>query len=230
MSSEPDALPPIAGRDYYTTMSHFYRGELGRALVWRQRLDATTNWAILAATGVITFALGSETVSHIVFMLANMLVFLLLMIEGRRYRYYDAYRARVRILEAHFLVPVVTEREIGLQGDWRKVLAEDLLIPSFKMGLRRAIGRRLNQNYFWVFLVILASHMIKIFLHSSDVSTVTGFVRALSSDQPLPQPLYWVVFVGFYALLVYLYLLGRRPKGFAGEFSRRTPNPQSWTL
>ncbi len=230
MSSEAEAGTPITGRDYYTTMSHFYRGELGRALVWRQRLDATTNWAILAATGVITFALGSENVSHIVFMLANMLVFLLLIIEGRRYRYYDAYRARVRILEAHFLVPVVTDQDAILQGDWRNVLAEDLLIPSFKMGKREAIGRRINQNYCWIFLVILAAHIIKLFIHSTHASTFSGFIRALSSDQPLPQPLYWAVLVGFYALLVYLYLIGRRPKGFAGEFSRRAPNPHSWTL
>ena len=31
---------------YVNAMSHFYRGEMGRIMVWRQRLDVTTNWAI----------------------------------------------------------------------------------------------------------------------------------------------------------------------------------------
>src|SRR5205807_9546387 len=35
---------------YVNAMSHFYRGELGRIMVWRQRLDITTNWAITSST------------------------------------------------------------------------------------------------------------------------------------------------------------------------------------
>lgn len=30
-----------------TALSHLYRGELYRSTVWRTRLDATTNWAVL---------------------------------------------------------------------------------------------------------------------------------------------------------------------------------------
>ena len=39
---------------YVNAMSHFYRGELGRIMVWRQRLDITTNWAITSSTAIIT--------------------------------------------------------------------------------------------------------------------------------------------------------------------------------
>ncbi|SVC24472.1 uncharacterized protein METZ01_LOCUS277326, partial [marine metagenome] len=31
---------------YVVAMSHFYRGEVSRIMVWRQRLDTTTTWAI----------------------------------------------------------------------------------------------------------------------------------------------------------------------------------------
>ena len=41
---------------YVNAMSHFYRGELGRIMVWRQRLDITTNWAITSSTAIITIA------------------------------------------------------------------------------------------------------------------------------------------------------------------------------
>jgi uncharacterized membrane protein len=39
---------------YVNAMSHFYRGEMGRIMVWRQRLDVTSNWAITSTTAIIT--------------------------------------------------------------------------------------------------------------------------------------------------------------------------------
>ena len=43
-----DALHGESSPDqgYVTAMSHFYRGEIGRMMVWRQRLDTTTTWAL----------------------------------------------------------------------------------------------------------------------------------------------------------------------------------------
>ena len=46
-----DAIP-IPGTPFnaaeITALSHLYRGELYRSTVWRTRLDATTNWAVVA--------------------------------------------------------------------------------------------------------------------------------------------------------------------------------------
>src|SRR5207302_883417 len=47
---------------YVNAMSHFYRGELGRIMVWRQRLDITTNWAITSSTAIITIAFANREV------------------------------------------------------------------------------------------------------------------------------------------------------------------------
>ena len=33
--------------EFANAMIHFYRAEVTRANVWRQRLDATTNWAVI---------------------------------------------------------------------------------------------------------------------------------------------------------------------------------------
>src|SRR5678815_6086178 len=52
---------------YVNAMSHFYRGELGRSMVWRQRLDVTTNWAIPSSTAIITIAFSTRGVPHIMF-------------------------------------------------------------------------------------------------------------------------------------------------------------------
>ncbi len=92
---------------YVNAMSHFYRGEMGRIMVWRQRLDITTNWAITSSTAIITIAFANREVPHIIFFFNLAIVWVMLWIEARRYRFYDAFRARIRMLEAHFLVPMV---------------------------------------------------------------------------------------------------------------------------
>src|SRR4029450_3653352 len=83
---------------YVNAMSHFYRGEMGRIMVWRQRLDMTTNWAITSSTAIITIAFSTREVPHIIFFFNLAIVWVLLWIESRRYRFYDAFRARVRML------------------------------------------------------------------------------------------------------------------------------------
>src|SRR4030095_1939331 len=118
---------------YVNAMSHFYRGELGRIMVWRQRLDMTTNWAITSSTAIITIAFSTREVPHIIFFFNLAIVAVLLWIESRRYRFYDAFRARIRMLEAHFLVPMVMENRELLQGEWKKLVCEDLILPSFKI-------------------------------------------------------------------------------------------------
>jgi uncharacterized membrane protein len=151
---------------YVNAMSHFYRGELGRIMVWRQRLDITTNWAITSSTAIITIAFSNPAVPHIIFFFNLAIVWVMLWIEARRYRFYDAFRARVRMLEAHFLVPMVMENRLMLQGEWKKLVCEDLILPCFKISKLEAIGRRLKRNYVFIFILILVAWITKIFLHA----------------------------------------------------------------
>src|SRR5438132_5247333 len=102
--------PPSADTNYITAMSHFYRGEIGRIMAWRARLDNTTNWAITTTSTIFTVAFSFANVPHIIFVFNIAIVTIMLWIEARRYRFYDAFRARVRMLEAHFLVPVVMQK------------------------------------------------------------------------------------------------------------------------
>src|SRR6476620_3295899 len=152
---------------YVNAMSHFYRGELGRIMVWRQRLDITTNWAITSSTAIITFAFSSREVPHSIFFFNLALAAVMLWVVARRYRFYDAFRARVRMLEAHFLVPMVMENRDLLQGEWKKLVCEDLILPSFKISAFEAVGRRLKRNYVFIFLLIIIAWVTKIFLHAT---------------------------------------------------------------
>ena len=165
---------------YVNAMSHFYRGEMGRIMVWRQRLDITTNWAITSSTAIITIAFSNSAVPHIIFFFNLAIVWAMLWIEARRYRFYDAFRARIRMLEAHFLVPMVMENRDLLQGEWKKLVCEDLILPCFKISKLEAVGRRLKRNYVFIFILILVAWVTKIFLHADhSMDSVPDFYRAL---------------------------------------------------
>ena len=61
-------------------IAHFYRAVVSHADVWRQRMDATTNWAAATTAGMVTFAFGTPAAPHVVLLLAAAfdLIFLLM--------------------------------------------------------------------------------------------------------------------------------------------------------
>lgn len=168
---------------YITAMSHFYRGEIGRIMVWRQRLDTTTTWGITTTGTIFTVAFSFETVPHLIFFFNLAIVLMMLWIEARRYRFYDAFRARVRMLEAHFITPVILREKPKLEGNWRKLVAEDLLVPAFKISMFESIGRRLQRNYAFITTIILTAWITKIFIHppaGQEINSLSSLYSALS--------------------------------------------------
>jgi uncharacterized membrane protein len=204
---------------YVNAMSHFYRGEMGRIMVWRQRLDITTNWAITSSTAIITIAFANAGVPHIIFFFNLAIVWGMLWIEARRYRFYDAFRARVRMLEAHFLVPMVMENRDMLQGEWKKLVCEDLILPCFKISRLEAIGRRLRRNYVFIFILILVAWITKIFLHAPiAMDGPVSFYRALRVGH-IPSWLVALVMVGtFISVIAITIYVGRKFSGEIAEF------------
>jgi uncharacterized membrane protein len=226
--SEQTSQPPKADGAYVTAMSHFYRGEIGRIMQWRARLDNTTNWAITTTSTIFTVAFSLREVPHIIFLFNLAIVTIMLWIEARRYRFYDAFRARVRMLEAHFLVPIVMQNDTILQGDWRKLLCEDLLIPSFKISAVEAVGRRMKRNYVFIFVVILFAWITKIFLHANIA--IIGwhtFYEALAVGKSIPSWLIAGVFFGtFIGVIVLTSWIGIKS---SNEFSDLAPRKR-WNI
>lgn len=87
MSSDNQPVPDQNPTIKATSIAHLYRGEMNRLTVWRQRLDVTTNWAILVATALATFTLGAAEVPHSTLLLGLGLIGTSILIEGRRYRH-----------------------------------------------------------------------------------------------------------------------------------------------
>jgi uncharacterized membrane protein len=204
---------------YVNAMSHFYRGELSRIMVWRQRLDTTTNWAITSSTAIITISFSNAGVPHIIFFFNLAIVWVMLWIEARRYRFYDAFRARVRMLEAHFLVPMVMENRQMLQGDWKSLVCEDLILPSFKISKLEAVGRRLKRNYVFIFILILVAWVTKIFLHAgAPIKGIGGFYHALRVGH-IPSWAVAFIFLGTFASVIGITIyVSKKSSGEITEF------------
>jgi len=161
-----------------TAMAHFYRGEMNRLTTWRMRMDVTTNWAIVATIGLLSLSFKHPSADAILLVAVSAL-WVLLSIESRRYRFYDVWRWRIRILEAHLIAPILTPTERPLpQGPWRKDLTSDLLYPTFKIPMHEAMGRRLLRNFIYLFLLVLAVALGHVF----GVSPRTGTWAMLSRE------------------------------------------------
>ena len=86
-------------------LAHLYRGEMYRSKVWRTRLDATTNWAVVTTGVAISVTFSSAENSPLPLVLVVLLDLVFLAIEARRYRYFDIWRTRVRMMETSMYAP-----------------------------------------------------------------------------------------------------------------------------
>ena len=164
-TGEPERLTmppfPATSGEFINTLAHFHRAEIARMAGWRDRIDRTTNWAITVVAGMLSVSLSTGTAHHGVLLFAMILVLLLLLIEARRYRFFDVYRARVRRLERNYFAQIFAP-EPGVERDWTRNLGRDLRSPQFLMSMQTAMSRRLRRNYFWMFLILLLAWVLKV--------------------------------------------------------------------
>jgi uncharacterized membrane protein len=151
---------PVTSAEAITVLAHYYRGEIARMISWRDRLDRTTNWAIGALAAMLSISLASDEAHHSVLLFAMLLIYVLLVIEARRYRFFHVYRARVRLIEREYFAPLF-EPDASVQRIGLAALGDDLREPRFSVSLLQAMSRRLRRNYFWIFLVVLMAWLVK---------------------------------------------------------------------
>src|SRR4030081_980971 len=118
-------------------IAHLYRGEIYRSTVWRTRLDSTTNWAVVTTGIALSATFSSAQASPLPMALVGLIVTMFLLLEARRYRYFNILRGAPGAMTAA----------------WSRLLARDLCQPRYHVSLARAAGRRLRRTYGWIFLI-----------------------------------------------------------------------------
>jgi uncharacterized membrane protein len=205
---------PATPMETINTMVHYYRGELGRMAGWRDRIDRTSNWAITVVAALLSVSLSTPTSHHGVLLFAMLLVTLLLLIEARRYRFFDVYRARVRQLERFYFAEILNPRG-QLDLDWAAPIASSLRKPEFLISYRDAACRRLRRNYCWLYLILLLAWALRISSSimqvpagesasgGRDIGLAFDHVVANAALGPVPGSAVLVLVAIFYAVIAY---------------------------
>ncbi|MDX6444106.1 MAG: hypothetical protein QOH71_1180 [Blastocatellia bacterium] len=176
-TSSPDLRRKMSPIEFNTAMAHFYRGEVQRSNTWRTRLDTTTYWAVLTAGATLSFTFSSPLSPHFVIPINSILVTVFLVMEARRYRYYEIWASRVRVMETGYLAPMLAPDSVPRDQEWASHLANDLLTPHFTISVWEAIGRRLRRNYLWIFLLLALSWNLKVYLHPVPADSLELFLQ-----------------------------------------------------
>lgn len=188
-------VPPkmqLTTTEFVTALAHFYRGEMYRSTVWRTRLDITTNWAIITTAAFLSFGFGHPEIPHFVIILATIFVFFFLIIEARRYKYFDLWRWRVALINENFFATLFTPSKNPIHNDWRELLSRDLQHPRFKITFLEAFGRRLRRNYSWIFFVLAVCWLTKVSIHPTPVMHFTDILKRADIFHLIPG---WVVII-----------------------------------
>src|SRR5271166_5279440 len=189
-------------------LAHLYRGELYRSTVWRTRLDATTNWAVVSTGLALSLTFSSESASPLPLVLVGLLVAVFLNIEARRYRFFDFWRIRTHILETQFFGPLLLGRGVDLANGWNKVLHQDYVRPRLHITFVDALGRRLRKNYSWIFAIQATAYAGKLLIHPTAVQSLEQLLRRAAIG-PLPGAYVLLAGLVFHAGWLTLALLTR---------------------
>ncbi|KGJ05911.1 Uncharacterized membrane protein [Paracoccus halophilus] len=174
-------------------IAHLYRGEVYRSTIWRTRLDTTTNWSVVTLGVALSIAYSSPQASPLPLILVGILIIFFLMLEARRYRYFNVWRARCRWMELHFMAPMLKEGDLHLEEHWQDRLAQDYLHPRYHVSMWTAIGRRIRRNYFWILLIQTAAYLGKLMVHPTPISSAMELVSRAAVG---PIPGWFILFLG----------------------------------
>jgi uncharacterized membrane protein len=208
---------PVFGAAEIGALAHLYRGELYRSTVWRTRLDASTNWAVVSTGLALSLTFSSASASPLPLVLVGLLVAMFLYIEARRYRFFDFWRVRAHILETQFFGPILLGHGVVVGNGWNEILYQDYRTPRLHISVVDALGRRLRKNYCWIFTIQVVAYAGKLLIHPVPITSFEE-LWARATIGPVPGQLVLLaglLFHGSWLALALLSLWGRRGRGQA---------------
>ncbi|WP_435334258.1 DUF2270 domain-containing protein [Haloarchaeobius sp. TZWWS8] len=167
-----------------SSLAHLYRGEIHRMKFWRERLDRTTNWAVTTMAAILTFAFASPDRPHYLILIAGVMLTAFLVMESRRYRGYDIWRSRVRMLQENVFAKGLDPSSDVLDMEWRRRLSEDYRRPVIKVSFEEAMAHRLRRVYLPLFTILGAAWIARVVVvpsqaswpASADIGSIPGTV------------------------------------------------------
>jgi uncharacterized membrane protein len=216
---------PEIGRDLFepdmgpsSAFAHLYRGEIHRMKFWRERLDRTTNWAVTTMAAVLTWAFSDPTHPHYLVLVGGVMVGVFLVVEARRYRGYDIWRSRVRLLQENVFATALSPGDLE-DREWRDQLGDDYRTPAVKVSYEEALAHRLRRVYLPLFTVLVVAWGVRVLLVPSQPFPESAAIGAL------PGLAVAVAVVSGYVVLAGIAL---RPRTWQGKSELREEDLSAW--
>lgn len=223
MSDSTNQPQPMFSAADIGALAHLYRGEVYRSTVWRTRLDATTNWAVVATGIALSVTFSSAQASPLPLALVGLLVAVFLYVESRRYRFFDFWRVRAHVLELHFFGPILRGHGVRFDNGWNEILYQDYRSPHLHITLIEAAGRRLRRNYGWIFAIQVAAYVGKLLIHPEPIASAED-LWARAAVGPVPGQLVLLAGLVFHSTWLTVALVTLRSRRGAGR--QRPPRPE----
>lgn len=145
-----------------SALAHLYRGEVHRMKMWRERLDRTTNWAVMMLAALLTWGFSSTDNPHYVLLVGVVMLGVFLFMEAHRYRGFDMWRSRVRALQENVFAQGLDPTTEVADPRWRERLSHDYRNPRLKIPLEEAIAHRLRRVYLALLAVVVAAWVFRV--------------------------------------------------------------------
>lgn len=215
MDRPPDQSQ-IFGAAEIGALAHLYRGEMYRSKIWRTRLDATTNWAVVTVGIALSVTFADNDASAVPLILLGPLLCVFLLFEARRYRFFDIFRTRVRVMETCFYDPILRGRGLDVSNGWNQVLADDYTGLYYHISFAEAVGRRLRRNYMAIFAIQLLAYFAKLAVHPEPLATAAEFFERAAIG-PVPGAVALAAGALFYGTLIAVAVWTRRNSRAVGR-------------
>lgn len=208
--------------DFLTVMSHFYRATVGRATTWRDRLDRTVNWSVIVVASLLTWAFSTRENPHGLLLVGMVVVVIFLTIEARRYRRYDVWRYKVRVLEENLFANALEPSGVEDQA-WRRRLALELREPVYKVPFREALARRLRRAYLALLSILLLAWIVRLTMLTEPPASMIDAAHIWEVPGIVVVGTVAAFYLGLVALA--LWPMPRRAKGEVQEPDDRSEEP-----
>lgn len=206
------------GAELGSVMGHAYRGEIDRVGTWRRRLDQTTTWAVTVLAAILTWAFSSGDNPHYILLIGVVVLTIFLGMEARRYRDYDVFRSRVRLLQQNLFANVLDPTQGVESHDWRVELSRDYRTPTLKVSYFEALANRLRRVYLALLGVLVVAWLFRITAFDPRQDWLTSAQIAY-----VPGSAVVVVVCGFFLSLLAV-TFWPRERHAKGEFREGDPN------
>ena len=160
-------------------LAHLYRGEVYRSTIWRTRLDQTTNWAVVTTGLAMSLTFSGPYASPLPLILVGLLVIVFLLLESRRYRYFNVWRARCRLMETDVYGPML--RGEGVDARRQVEHAARRATTRGRASTSATCGRSAGgcgANYAYILAIQAIAYYGKLAIHPMPAEHLATFLAA----------------------------------------------------